>query len=225
MTLVVGLEGFLWLSGVKGLALAEAVERGAARVESRSYGEVSEDQVRADIAKQRATLRFWITLALIGDLLVEPLTLAVRATAVATLLSALAALAGRPARFGEALGACVAAQGVWVLGLAVRVALSFALRGTEADTSLALALPRGTHSALAWLAARQVDAFALSGWAMMALGGWRRGQANLAVAFLVCAVVALGEAIPRVGFALIVGAGMRLTLLPSVPGASGSFGS
>jgi hypothetical protein len=216
IALVVGLEGLLWLSGEKARALAEAVERGAARVEARTSGEVSEDQVRAALRKQRATLRFWSTLALIGDFVVEPLSLAVRATAVATLLSALAALVGRPARFSEALGACVAIQGVWVLGLAVRVALTFALGGAEADTSLALALPRGTHSALAWLAARQVDAFALWGWAAMARGGWRRGQVNLAVAFLVCAVVALGEAIPRVGFALIVGAGIRLTFLPSL---------
>ncbi len=102
-----------------------------------------------------------------------------------------------------------------MLGLAVRVGLTFALGGAEADTSLALAIPDGTDSALTWLAARQVDAFALWGWAAMTLGGWRRGQANLAVAFLVCALVALGEAALRVGFGLIVGAGMRLTILPA----------
>jgi hypothetical protein len=215
MALVVGLEGLLWLSGGKTLALAEAVERGAAQVESRAFGEVSEDQVRKAIRTQNATLPFWSTLALIGDFLVEPLSLAVRATAVATLLSTLAALVGRPARFGEALGACIVVQGVWVLGVAVRVALSFALGGAEAETSLALAIPHGTSPALAWLAARQVDAFALWGWAVMTLGGWRRGQANLSIAFLVCALVALGEAALRVGFALIVGAGMRLTFLPA----------
>jgi hypothetical protein len=215
VALVVGLEGLLWLSGGKTLALAEAVEQGAARVESRSFGEVSEDQVRKAIRTQNATLPFWSTLAWIGDFVVEPLSLAVRAAAVAALLSTLAALVGRPARFGEALGGCIAVQGFWVLGLAVRVALTFALRGAEADTSLALAIPHGIDSALAWLAARQVDVFALWGWAAMTLGGWRRGQANLAVAFLVCALVALGEAALRVGFALVVGAGMRLTLLPA----------
>jgi hypothetical protein len=215
MALVVGLEGLLWLSGVKTLALAEAVEQGAARVESRAFGDVSEDEIRKAIRTQHATLPFWGTLALIGDFVIEPLSPAVRAVAVAALLSTLAALVGRPARFGEALGACIAVQGIWVLGLTVRVVLTFAMGGAEADTSLALAIPRGTSSALAWLAARHVDAFALCGWVAMTLGGWRRGQANLAVAFLACTLVALGEAALGVGFALIVGAGMRLTFLPA----------
>jgi hypothetical protein len=49
----------------------------------------------------------------------------------------------------------------------------------------------------------------------MALDGWRRGQANLPVALLVCTLVALGEAAFRLNVALLVGAGMRLTLLPA----------
>jgi hypothetical protein len=214
MLLTVGLEGLLWHSGARALALSEAVEQGAARIERRTSGEVSEDQVRKAIRTQNATLPFWTTLALLGDFLVEPLSMAARPLAVATLLSTLAALVGRPVQFSAALGACVTVQGLWVLGLAVRVVLMLALRLDEAETSLALALPAGTNSALALLAARQIDAFALWGWAAMALGGWRRGQANLAVALLVCALVALGEAALRINVALMVGAGMRLTLMP-----------
>jgi hypothetical protein len=140
---------------------------------------------------------------------------AVRATAVATLLSALAALVGRPGGFGPALGACIDAQGAWVLGLAIRTALALAQGRPEVETSLALALPPGIHPAATWMAFRQADVFALWGWAAMALGGWRRGQANLLVASSACASVALGEATLRVGFALMTGAGMRLTLLPA----------
>ncbi|HEY2158258.1 MAG TPA: hypothetical protein VGH33_21695 [Isosphaeraceae bacterium] len=213
--LTVGLEGLQWSSGAKSLALSKAVQQGAAQIERRAFGEVSEDQVRKAMRTQNATLPFWTTLALIGDFLIEPLSMAARPLAVATLLSILAALVGRPARFGAALGACLTVQGLWVLGRAVRVALTLALGLDEAETSLALALPPGTNSAMALLAARQADAFALWGWAAMALGGWRRRQANLAVAFLVCALVALGEAALRINVALMVGAGMRLALLPA----------
>jgi hypothetical protein len=214
MVLVVGLEGLLWLSGVRAFDLAEAVEQGAARVESRAFGEVSEGQVRKAIRTQNATLSFWTALALIGDFVVEPLSLGLRALAVATLLSTLAALVGRPVQFGLALDSCVNVQGLWVLGLAVRVALTLALGLGAAETSLALALPRGNNAAQALLAARQADVFALWGWAAMTLGGWRRGQASLAVAFLACALLALGEAALRIDVGLMVGAGMRLTLLP-----------
>jgi hypothetical protein len=215
MILTVGLEGTLWHSGVKPLALSEAVEQGAAQIERRTFGEVSENQVRKSIRSQNATLRFWTTLALLGDFVVEPLAVAARPLAVATLLGTLAALVGRPAQFGATVGACVTVQGLWVLSLAVRVALTLALGLDEPETSLALALPPGTRSALTLLAARQVDFFALCGWAAMALDGWRRGQANLPVALLVCTLVALGEAAFRLNVALLVGAGMRLTLLPA----------
>ena len=213
--LTVTLEGLFWHSGAKAVALSEAVEQGAAQIERRAFGEVSEDQLRKAIRTQKATLHFWTTLALVGDFLVEPLSIAARPLAVATLLSTLAALIGRRVQFSAALGACVTVQGLWVLGLAVRVVLTLVLGLDEAETSLALALPAGTRSALTLLSARQVDAFALWGWVAMALGGWRRGQANLAIASLICTLVALGEASLRINVGLMVGAGMRLTLLPA----------
>ena len=148
---------------------------------------MSEDQVRKAIRTQKATLPFWTTMALLDDFLIEPLAILARPLAVATLLTTLAALAGRPTRLGAALDACVTVQGLWVLGLAVRVGLTMALGLDEAETSLALALPPGNHSALTLLAARQVDLFVLWGWAAMAVGGWRRAQANPAVACMVCA--------------------------------------
>jgi hypothetical protein len=214
MAATVALQGGLWASGARTTAQAVAVEQGAARIETRGIGEVGEDVIRKAIRLQRDTLPFWTTLALLGDFAGEPLSLAVRAVAVAVVLSSLAALMGRPARFGLALAECSAAQGFWVLGLAVRVVLMIALRRTDVETSLVLALPPGEYPASAWIALGQVDAFALLGWAALARGGWRRGQVNPATALLVCALLALGEATLRVGSALVIGAGMRLTLLP-----------
>ncbi len=72
MALVVVLNGALWTTGVPDYRLAEAVERGAAKVEERSSGEENEDIVRKAIQLQRNSLRFWRTLALVGDILVAP---------------------------------------------------------------------------------------------------------------------------------------------------------
>ena len=68
-----------WTTGVPDYQLAEAVERGAARVEERSSGEENDDVVRKAIQLQRNSLGFWRTLALVGDFLVKPLWLALRA--------------------------------------------------------------------------------------------------------------------------------------------------
>jgi hypothetical protein len=138
----------------------------------------------------------------------------VRALAVATLLSALAALVGRPVGFRQALDECAWLQGFWVLGLAVQLALLIKMQSTEVETSLVLLLPAGTYPALMWVALRQLDAFALLGWAALIRGGWRRGQSNLAVATLACALVALCELTCRLGFALITGSAMRLMVMP-----------
>ncbi len=175
MALTVGLQGALWLFGYRTAGVAEAVEQGVEQVESSSSGEGVDDLVRKAIQLQRATLPFWTTLALIGHIVVEPLALAVRAMAAATLLSCAAALAGRPLGFAQGLTACAAAQGYWVLGLAVRVLLMIPLGTSEVETSLALALPPGTYPAMTWLILHQLDAFVLLGWATIAWEAWRRG--------------------------------------------------
>jgi hypothetical protein len=214
MTLTVVLQGLLWLSGSKERALTAAVEQGAAVVESRTVGEVRDETIRRSIRAQRETLRFWTALALLGDFVFEPLALALRAAAVATCLSGLAALAGRPVRFGAALAECATVQGIWVLGLATRVYSVVAFGGAEVETSLTLALPPGTCPAPLWVALRQVDVFALLGWAALARGGWRRGQVNLAAALLACGLLWSSEAALRTAWTLTTESGMRLMLIP-----------
>ena len=212
--LIADIQGLLWLSGVKTLALQQAVEQGVARAESYAVAETGDNQIHKAIGEQRATLRFWTILALIRDFVVEPIAPTARALAVATLLSALAALAGRPIGFRLALDESAAVQGYWVLGLALQTTLVFALGTPEVDTSLALLLPAGTYRATDWVALSQLEVFALLGWAALVRGGWRRGQANLATATAACSVVAAIEAAFRIGLTLITGATMRLTLMP-----------
>lgn len=221
VVLVVILNAALWVTGLRQASLREAVEQGTARVEARNVGEERQSVARQAIRSQRSTLSFWTTLALIGDFVVGPVGLATRAAMVAVALGSLAALFGQPAGFSEAWDACAQAQGYWVLGLAVQVALMIYLRTDKVDTSVALLLPAGTYRAPVWAAARQADAFAVWGWAALAYGGWRRGQANPIVALGCVGLLATVEAAVRAAFTLLVGAGMRLSFLPDRPwGAS-----
>jgi hypothetical protein len=213
-SLVVLLGVIAWIAGVRQYTLRTAVDEGAAAVETRGIGEVGDEVIRKAIRTQHDTLPFWTTLSLLGDFLFEPLSLVIRAVAVTTLFAVIAALTGRPVGFPQALSECAWTQGFWVLGIATRLGLMIALRRPEAETSLALALPLGVSSAAILVASRQVDLFALWGWFSMALGGWRRKQLNLAAAVLVCGVLWVIESAVRITFALTLGAGMRLTVLP-----------
>jgi len=214
MALTVALQGALWTTGFKTAAMTEAIERGAARAETLRMAEVGDDLVRKAVRSQEATRPFWTTLGLLGDFVVEPLALPLRALAVATLLAGLAALLGRPPDFARALAEDADLQGIWVLGLATRAALSIALRRPGSDTSLTLAFSPGTYPAPFWVALHQFDAFALLGWALLARGAWGRGQANLAVASFVCAGLFCAESAARIVLTLIFEGGMRLSLIP-----------
>jgi hypothetical protein len=215
MALVVLLHGVAWLSGHRGNVLAGAIERGAARVESWTLGEVPDDAIRKAIGLQKDTLPFWLALTALGDFALDPLALAARAVLVAVLLASVAALSGRPVGFDRGLAACARGQWPWALGLAVQVGLMLALGRDEVETSATLLLPPGSYPATTWVMLRQADAFALWGWVALAVGGWRRGQANLLTAGLICGGLALAEAALRAGWLLFLGAGMRLTLMPA----------
>lgn len=212
--LVLGLNGLIWLGGFRTSALAEGVEQGAARVESRGIGEVSDDLIRRAIQTQHETLSFWTTLAWLGDFLVEPMALAARAVVAATLFASVAALVGRPVRYELALSECASAQGFWVLGLAVQVALMIVLRRSDIETSPTLLLPQGVYPAAIWLALRQLDPFTAMGWGTLARGGWRRGQVNLAAAVAICAFLWFLEALIRIVCGLVIGSGARLMIVP-----------
>lgn len=210
---IAALHLVLWIGGFRAYALNAAVERGAARAERAGVGEMGDEVLRKAVQIQQDTSAFWGALVALDDFALEPLMPALRAVSVATLLAGLAALVGRPTRFPEALSAAAWSQGWWVLGLGLRVVLIIALRRTEVETSAVLLLPAGPYSAILWVALRQLDIFPLIGWTSLALGGWRRGQVNLAAALGVCGVLASGEALLRIALTLVTGAGMRLSLL------------
>ena len=217
VALTIVLRGLLWVTGFEARALTSAVEQGAARVEQKGVGEVGDDVVRKAIELQRSTLPFWTTLATLADFALEPFSLVMRALLTATVFSALAALTGRPIRFGRALDASALIQLYWVAGLATKVGLTIALRRTDVETSAALFLAPGRHPAVLVVLLRQADLFAFIGWLALAWSAWKRGQANLFVAVLVVFSLALGEATIRAACTLLVGGGMRLSILPDTP--------
>jgi hypothetical protein len=203
-----------WALGLRQYSLRTAVDEGAANVETRGIGEVGDEVIHKAIGIQRSTLPFWTTLALLGDFLAEPLALVLRAMVVATLFAVVAALTCRTVGFADGLTSCARAQGFWVLGMATRLGLMIALRRPEAETSLALVLASGSSPAALLLASRQIDAFVILGWVAVARGGWRRGQVNLAAAVAICGSFWILESIVRIAYGLIIGAGMRLTVMP-----------
>jgi hypothetical protein len=215
MALTVLIHGGLWIAGFRTSALSAAVEHGAARAEALSLGEVGDDLIRKTIRTQHETLSFWTVLAFLGDFLGEPLALATRAVAAATAFGAIAALRGRVVGYDRALADCAAAQGFWVLGMAVQAALMVVLRRNDVETSAVLLLPPGGYSAVAWIGMRQLEAFALVGWSVVGLGACRRGQVGWPGAVGVVSVLALSEASVRLGLGLGMGAAMRLSLVPA----------
>ncbi len=218
MVLAVVIQAAAWVSGARTTSVGDAIEIGAARAESRGIGEVGDEVIRKAIGLQHDTRSFWIASAMIGDFVFEPLGLALRAASVATLFAAIALVKGRAVGFSEGLSSCAMAQGVWVLGLAVRSGLSIALRRPEIETSATLLLAPGSHHAIEWVMLRQLDVFALIGWAAMAWGGRSRGQVGRIGAICVCASLFSIEAMMRVPWSLLMEAGMRLTLIPEVTG-------
>jgi hypothetical protein len=212
--LTVFLQGAFWLSGWKSLVLAEAVEHGAAISESRTFGEVHEETIRRSIRTQRDTLPFWTAMSLIGDFVLDPMALCLRAVSVATIFCAIAALSGRRVQFGPTLVASVAIQGVWVLGLLIRLMIMVVLRNPDVETSVTVLLPPGTYRAPLWVALRQIDPFPILGWYLLARNGWRLGQVNRATALLTCGALWALESVSRIVWTLTIESGTRLMLIP-----------
>jgi len=215
IALLMGLSGIRWLGGFPTGRVAEGVEEGVARAEVQARGESTEEQIRKLIRSQRETISFWTALSAIDDFLIEPAVLAGRAIAVAMLFAGFAAVTGRPVQYERALCESARIQGLWVLGLGIRVAMMVSMRRGEegVDTSLGLLLEPGTHSAVVWMALRQLEVFALLGWAMLAVAGWKRGDAPLAAAIGICGGLGLAEVSLRTAFGLLMGGSMRLSLM------------
>ncbi len=216
IALTVLMQASLWVAGARGTEVSSAVEEGAGRAESRGVGEQPDDVVRKAIGLQRDSRVFWSALEILGDLGFEPLGLILRASLAAVAFAGIAAMTGRPIGFSRGLAACSAAQGFWVLGLAVRLGLTLFLKRPEIETSAALLLGPGEHQAAEVVVMRQLDAFALMGWLAIAWGGVRRRQVGPVSAFLICGTLWMSESVMRMMAALVVGAGMRLSLLPEV---------
>ena len=204
-----------WAAGGRSTGLARAIEVGEAKVEAKVSGaDLGPDAARNLIQIQHDTRTFWATLALLGDFAVDPLALVARPLLVATLFAAWAALAGRPSGFAVALRESALLQGLWVAGPALAVGLDLVAPPGPADTTLALFLPPGTHPAWLWAALRQVDPFALWGWLALAVGAARRRQVPIALGLATVAPLLAAEVVARGVGAAVLGAGMRLSIIP-----------
>lgn len=214
MSLWILIQTVSWGSGIPRVRLESAIEQGAAEVERRTIGEVDDDEIREAIATQRATFPFFRALMFLGDFVCGPLGLAIRCFAAAVLFSGLAAMAGRMVGFAQALDQNAGAQGYWVAGLAVQTLLTISLRRAEVETSATLLLPSAATSTTTWMILRQLDAFALIGWISLARGAWSRGQTSILGAGVGMLLLWAIEASLRSSVGLLLGAWMRLSLIP-----------
>lgn len=215
MVLVILLYGLLWLAGFQQRHIAEAVEAGAALLESRSIGEMSEQSIRDSLEDQRDTRRFWTVVLLIGNFCIEPLVLPLRALTVAVAFSAWAALMGRPAAFHGMWAVSAVWQGLWVLAVATQAGAVLLSGNHEVNTSIAMFLPDEIVAAHLWLIADNVHPLALFGWIILSWKAWRLRQANWFMAMLIGSVLLSLELLIRVSCGIVVGASMRLTLIPA----------
>ena len=192
MSLVVILNGVVWTTGVPDYDLADAVERGAARVEERSVGEENEDVVRKSIQLQRDSLSFWKVITLVGDFLVEPLWIGFAGVFGSGGVERCGGdqwpagpVSGRHA------GMCGLARCVGVGAGGPRrpdVGVASIRRSTRRSCCCCphACTRRANGSSL-----QQIDCFALIGWLGIAWGACRRGQTSLLAALLTCLLVAV----------------------------------
>jgi hypothetical protein len=214
IALMLAIQGLGWVVGLRTTQVAMAVEAGSAEAERRELGEAGDDAVREAIELQRASEMFWSVIGLVGDLVVEPSLLLVRSLLVAVAFSGIAAFRGREIGFAGSWRETSFVQGMWVLRACFRLAMGIVLGRPWVESAATLLLPEGDYAASVWACVEQLDAFVLLGWAMMAWGGYRRGQVGAICAVLLCGVFWLIEGMLRVGMVLLLEGGMRLTLLP-----------
>jgi hypothetical protein len=214
IALLLAIQAGSWSSGFRPAVIASAIDEGSARVETQSLGEVEDEVVRKAIQTQRATLAFWSTLVGLGDFLVDPLFLVIRASLVSVAFASLAALRGKPIQLGRTLDESARLQGFWVLGPAVQLALMVLLRRTQVETSAVLLLAPGEHPGWLWAVLSQFEAFVLLGWVGLVAAAVGRGQARVVGAVLVALSLWTLELAIRVGGSLVVEAGMRVAILP-----------
>jgi len=215
ITLAIAAAAALWLTGYRDYQIASAIQTGERIIEFQSIGERDDQTIREAIRVQRASIPFWTTLRMLTDFVFLPLGLAARALAAATLAAAWAAIWGRPHRFADGWRESAAVQGFWAVGLALQTGLIIALGQPEATFSAALWLdPTVTQPAWLNLSLRWLDGFALAGWIALAWGIRQRGQAGISGAVLLTLMLMSLEFLLVIPWELVLGAGMRLTVVP-----------
>ncbi len=202
----------LWCFGIRQQQILDAVEQGAAAIEERTLGDVEQDEIRESIRIQRQSISFWSTLAILGDLLIEPLLPAFRALALTVAFSSLAALFGRPVALGVALADNITWQWFWVAGIVLDSALKIGI-SPDAGSSLIVFLPAKEYTASLAIGLAVMHPFAICGWLAVGWAAWKRRQVNWFLAGLVVVVFAFSEATIRSRLLATMGALVRLTIV------------
>jgi hypothetical protein len=202
----------LWCFGIRQQQILDAVEQGAAVIEERTIGDVEQDEIRESIQTQRQSIPFWSTLAILGDLVIEPMAPVFRALVLTIAFSSFAALFGRPVAYGVALADNVTWQWFWVAGVVLDSMLKIVVSPAAAN-SLLVFLPAKEYPANTVITLAAVNPLAICGWLVVAWAAWKRKQVNWFLALFIVLVLALTEASIRGSLLATMGALVRLTIV------------
>lgn len=207
-----------WATGYRDYCLNLAIEQGVVEIENRERLNHDPSVAAARRESQRQTLPFWKFLQEIGDFLLEPAALWLRFWVIPLAVSAACLLAGRSVE-AESLRPSVA----WCL-LAALPRPGFELLSglfhlpNLVPAGLNLLVPQGVAlPASVFVAMAGADLFWITSVLLMTVAFWRRQ--NMARGPMIASLVGvfLMEWAMRVTLGVVVGAGMRETLIQPEP--------
>lgn len=206
-----------WVTGYRDQSLQRAVEQGVVQIESRERLNHDQGMIATRREAQRATTPFWRMLWQINDFGLEPLAFWFRLWALPMAISATALLCGRwvlPEDLRPDVARCI-----WPATLRPGLELITAIGNTNQASALGLnlLLPGGDYAVGPYQVLSQLDIFWLASILLTTWAMSRNHKLKYSQLFTAIGLVTMLEWLARIAVALIVGAGIRETLIPNEP--------
>lgn len=206
-----------WTTGYRDQALQGAIEKGVQEIEARERLNYDQNLISAKRESQRGTAPFWRMLWQINDFGLEPTAFLFRLWAIPMAVSATVLVCGRwipPEEIRPEVS-----RWIWPATLRPGIELLTAIghSGHQSPLGLNLFLPSGNYQIGPYMALGQLDLFWLASIFLMC---WSiRRNHHIKFRHLLAGVfsVTVVEWLLRVSIALVVGAGIRETLIPTEP--------
>lgn len=206
-----------WTTGYRDQNLHRAIEKGVLEIESRERLNHDQNLISARRESQRSTAPFWRMLWQINDFGLEPAAFWFRLWALPMAISAIALVCGRwipPEEFRPDV-----ARWIWPAALRPGFELLTAIghSSQQLPIGLNLLLPAGDYQVGPYMALGQLDLFWLASTLFIGWSIHRSHHLKFRHLLTGIGLVTLLEWLVRLSIALVVGAGIRETLIPTEP--------